>query len=290
MFERYTEKARRAVFFARYEASQFGSEFITTEHLLLGILRDNKELIRQLLSDVEFEAVRAEMEKKAKPDKSIPVSVDLPLSEDAKDALRYGADEAERLNSQHIGTEHLLLALMRDDHFPSAKLLAQFGTNLESLRKRVESLPPITNVAPPVELRERVVDSVCPYRETVRALTAEIHGRKRNAEELRNVVVQLKSQNFYWERKLWQSRDVVYEKNGKRFSFDTSLAKGKSKVILVKGGWKKDSCAICQWELFQTEDAAHGTGYTNGKDWVCEECYWRFIATDYFGSAYSDIT
>jgi hypothetical protein len=97
-------------------------------------------------------------------------------------------------------------------------------------------------------------------------------------------------QPWYWERKLWQARDVVYERNGKRFSFDTSLAKDESKFLLVKGGWKKDLCAVCGWELFETDDSTHGTGCTNGKDWVCEECHQRFIAGDYFGSAYSDIT
>jgi ATP-dependent Clp protease ATP-binding subunit ClpC len=60
MFERYTEKARRAVFFAPYEASQFLSEYIDTEHLLLGIMRDNKELVRQILPNADFEsAVRS---------------------------------------------------------------------------------------------------------------------------------------------------------------------------------------------------------------------------------------
>jgi hypothetical protein len=107
---------------------------------------------------------------------------------------------------------------------------------------------------------------------------------------VRSIVTRLKSQPYLWERNLWQARDVVYEQNGKRFSFDTTLAKGESKFILVKGGWKKDFCTVCQWGLFETDDAAHGTGYTNGKDWVCEECYRRFVAGDYFGSAYEEIT
>jgi len=292
MFERYTEKARRAVFFARYEASQFGSEFIAPEHLLLGILRDDKQLIRQVLPNVEFESVRLAIEKRAKPsDVRVPVSVDLPLSEDSKLVLKYGMEEADLLNSRHIGTEHLLLALMRDKEFPSAKLLTQFGASLESLRKRVEELPPRTDHAASPQLRQRVLDSVREYRRTLLTpLTVEIHGKKRNLEEIRGLVTRLKMQPWYWERKLWQALDVVYERNGKRFSFDTSLAKDESKFLLVKGGWKKDLCAVCGWELFETDDSTHGTGCTNGKDWVCEECHQRFIAGDYFGSAYSDIT
>src|SRR5438067_5965918 len=133
MSERYTEKARRTVFFARYEASQFGSEFITTEHLLLGILRDDKELVRQVLPKVDFESVRLRVERHAESSKiKYPVSVDLPLADDAKRALTYAMEEADRLKSRHIGTEHLLLGLIRDKEFPSAKLLDEFDASLES--------------------------------------------------------------------------------------------------------------------------------------------------------------
>lgn len=291
MFERYTEKARRAVFFARYEASQFGSECIETEHLLLGILRDNKELVQQILPKVDFESVRRDVEKGATPGIQVPTSVDLPLSEHAKLALTYAMEEADHFNSKRIGTEHLLLGLLRNDEFASAKLLAPFGATLESLRKRVEALPPQMDVVSSARLPQRLIDSV---RESRRApltpLTLEIHGKKWNLEEVRSVVARLKSQPYQWERKLWQARDVVYEKNSKRFSFDTSLAKDESKFVLVKGGWKKDYCAVCQWELYETDDAAHGSGYTNGKDWVCEECHRRFVDADYFGSAYDEIT
>lgn len=83
---------------------------------------------------------------------------------------------------------------------------------------------------------------------------------------------------------------MVYERNGKAVFARYVLAKDESKFVLVKSGWKKDYCAVCQWELYETDDAAHGTGYTNGKDWACEECHRRFVAADYFGPAYSDIT
>lgn len=283
MFERYTEKARRAVFFARYEASQFGSRFISTEHLLLGIVRDDKAVVRQLLLNVEYESARHEIQGHTEQSKAtIPTNVDLPLSDDAKQALKFAAEEAERLNCRHIGTEHLLLALMRDNEVPSAKLLAQFGATLESLRTRVEALPGRL-LASEFATQYRRVPLPAPN-------SVEVHGKKLNLEEVRDRVKRLKSQPYYWERKLWQMRDVVYERNGKRFSFDTSLAKEESKFVLVKGAWKKDYCAVCQWELYETDDAVHGSGYTNGKDWACEECYRRFLVEDYFGSAYSDMT
>ena len=281
MFERYTEGARRTVFFALYEARSFGCANIDTEHLLLGILRDDKMLVRQILLKMDYESAHQEIAGRS--DISKPTaSAELPLSNDAKLALAYGAEEAERLNSNRIGTEHLLLGLLRDKKFASAKLLAQSGANLESLRKRIEALPG----------RALANEFITQYRRfhSPPPSTVEIHGKKRNVDEVRSVVVRLKSQNYYWERTLWETRDVVYEKDGKRFSFDTSLAKDQSKFILVKAGWKQDYCAVCRWELFETDDATHGTGYTNGKEWICQERHGRFIARDYFESAYSDIT
>jgi hypothetical protein len=105
-----------------------------------------------------------------------------------------------------------------------------------------------------------------------------------------SVARRLKQNAFFWERKTWQPRDVVYERNGKRFSFDVSLAQDSERFLLVKGGWKRDHCVVCGWELFESEDPAHGAGFTNGSAWACEECYRRFIETDYFSSAYSDLT
>src|SRR6266851_10038573 len=135
MFERYTESARRVVFFARYEASNFGSPSIDTEHLLLGLLREDKEVVRHVLLRADFDALRQEVTSRIKPGpKSIPTNVDLPLSEHAKRALRYGAEEADRLNHRPIGTTHLLLGLMRDASFASAESLAHLGAHLESLR------------------------------------------------------------------------------------------------------------------------------------------------------------
>jgi hypothetical protein len=109
-------------------------------------------------------------------------------------------------------------------------------------------------------------------------------------DAIQTMALFLKQHPFYWERRQWQAQDVVYERNGNRFSFDATLAQDSEKFLLVKGGWKKDYCAVCQWELFETDDVSHGIGYTNGAVWVCEDCYHRFIAGDFFSSAYADIT
>jgi hypothetical protein len=91
-----------------------------------------------------------------------------------------------------------------------------------------------------------------------------IHGFKRNAEEVRRNISSLR--RFYWKRKPWKPRDVVITKDGKEVSSDLTLARKSSEFVLVNGGWKKDQCAICGWDLFESEDVSHGTGFTNGKD------------------------
>src|ERR1700722_15853456 len=103
MFERYTEKARRSIFFARWEASRFGSPFIEPEHLVLGLTR---------CTDIIGEALRADVEQRAIKSPPASASVDLPVSKALQQAMHFAAEEADKLGHQHIGVEHLLLGLM----------------------------------------------------------------------------------------------------------------------------------------------------------------------------------
>jgi len=109
MFERYTEKARRVIFFARYEASQFGSPYIETEHLLLGLLRESRAVTAKLLKPDSDFVIRKKIELHYGERKTISTSVDLPLSNESKRVLAYAAEEAERLAHKHIGSERLML-------------------------------------------------------------------------------------------------------------------------------------------------------------------------------------
>jgi catechol 2,3-dioxygenase-like lactoylglutathione lyase family enzyme len=139
MFERYTEKARRVIFFARYEASMFGSPLIETEHLLLGLLREDKALTTRLVgSRASVEAIRCQIEQSTPPREKISTSVDLPLSNESKRVLAYAAEEAERLSHQHIGSEHLALGLLREDKSLGAQLLTQRGATLSTLRNELQ--------------------------------------------------------------------------------------------------------------------------------------------------------
>ena len=136
MFERYTEKARRTIFFARYEASQFGCPYIETEHLLLGVLREDKELAHRFLRDVAaVEEIRRQIESATTVGEKISTSVDLPLSNESKRVLAYAAEEAERLAHKHIGSEHLLLGLLREEKSFAAAILHERGVRISFVRE-----------------------------------------------------------------------------------------------------------------------------------------------------------
>ena len=138
MFERYTEKARRVVFFARYEASQFGSPYIETEHLLLGLLREDKSLTNRFLrSHASVESIRRQIEGHTTIREKVSSSVDLPLSNECKRVLAYAAEEAERLLHKHIGTEHLLLGLLREEKCFAAEILHERGLRLSTVREEL---------------------------------------------------------------------------------------------------------------------------------------------------------
>jgi len=139
MFHKYTEKARRAIFFARYEASQFGSPTIDTEHLLLGLVREDP-LTRLLFPPKAGEDIRAVIEKESPVREKTSTSVDLPLSDPCKRVLAYAAEEAEQMGHQHIGTEHLLLGLLHEQDTLAFRILDQFGFKLDAVREKAASL------------------------------------------------------------------------------------------------------------------------------------------------------
>jgi ATP-dependent Clp protease ATP-binding subunit ClpA len=137
MFERYTEKARRVIFFSRYEASQFGASQIEAEHILLGLIREDKNLTARFFhrSHANVELIRKEIENRTVMRDRISSQIDLPLSEEAKRALSFAAEESETLGNRHIGTEHLLLGLLREENSVAAEILYERGLRLSDIRK-----------------------------------------------------------------------------------------------------------------------------------------------------------
>jgi ATP-dependent Clp protease ATP-binding subunit ClpC len=139
MFERYTEKARRVIFFARYEASQFGAPAIEPEHLLLGLMREDKTLTGRFFprAQVSIESIRKEIEGRTLLREKISTSVELPLAPETKRVLHYAHEESDRLQHRHIGTEHLLLGLLREERSMAAEILYERGLRLNAVRDEI---------------------------------------------------------------------------------------------------------------------------------------------------------
>ncbi|MGD0347919.1 MAG: Clp protease N-terminal domain-containing protein [Terracidiphilus sp.] len=142
MFERYTEKARRVIFFARYEASQYGLPTIETEHLLLGLLREDKALTNRFLrAHASVESIRKQINEHTVIREKVATAVDLPLSNESKRVLAYAAEEAQRLGHKHIGTEHLLLGVLREEKCFAAQILEERGLKLKQIRDELKREP-----------------------------------------------------------------------------------------------------------------------------------------------------
>ncbi len=282
MFERYTEKARRVIFFARYEASRYGSPDINSEHLLLGLLREDKALGRWL-PKTNPETIAQQIDDHSKKRPSTSTSVDLPLSPAGKRILKYAADEADRLSHRQIGTQHLFLGILDEEDCFAAKLMREGGADPATIRPQVAETP------------ERSTSS---FGRSLRGSnpewSIEIHGVRRNAERIHHTVERYRMYNWHWVKRAWTNIDVVVARKTGKVSFDLSLESDSANFELVKGGWKKDRCVVCRWELFESakeEDVSHANGYTNGHEWLCLECYARFWEhPNFFSSTYSDIT
>lgn len=128
MFERYTEKARRVIFFARFEASNYGSPYIETEHLLLGLLREDRALAKWFPGEPNAgPRIRAEIEKRIVRGERFGTEVEVPLSDEGKMVLNLAGDTAEKLGHRWIDTEHLLIGILRVEASLAAQILSARG-------------------------------------------------------------------------------------------------------------------------------------------------------------------
>jgi ATP-dependent Clp protease ATP-binding subunit ClpC len=139
MFGKYTENARRVIFFARYEASQFGSPCIETEHLLLGLIREDKNLTIRFFpkTNAILQDIRKEIEGRTLVREKVSTSVEPPFSEESKRVLNFAAEESERFSHKNIGTEHLLLGLLREEKSIAAEILREYGLQSDMIREEI---------------------------------------------------------------------------------------------------------------------------------------------------------
>ncbi len=141
LWQRFTERARKVVFYAQEEAQKFGEGYVSTEHLLLGLVRESDSVAARVLEKlgVSLSRIRAEVEKQL-PRGDARQSQDMTLTPRAKRVIDLAYDEARNLNNNYIGTEHLLLGLIREGDGLAGRVLAKLGVELEKARREVMAL------------------------------------------------------------------------------------------------------------------------------------------------------
>jgi ATP-dependent Clp protease ATP-binding subunit ClpC len=147
MFERYTDAARRTLFFARYETAELGGMTIEAEHLLLALLRADKGPTPHLfaVADLSYAGARAKIREHLSVREQVPGSVELPFSQHTERILQYATDEADRLDHKYIGTGHLLAGILGEGGSFAAGILRTHGMSVENVRRHVATpLPTIT--------------------------------------------------------------------------------------------------------------------------------------------------
>lgn len=141
MWQRFTERARRVVFFAQEEAGRLGENYVSTEHLLLGLVRESDSVAARILETLGVSAsrVRTEIERQVTKGDG-RTGPDMQLTPRAKRVIDLAYDEARQLNNNYIGTEHLLLGLIRENDGLAGRVLAKFGVDIERTRREVRRL------------------------------------------------------------------------------------------------------------------------------------------------------
>ena len=140
MFEQYTEGARRTICFARYEAGQYGSRYIETEHLLIGLLREDKRLARNVLQRPgAAESIRKEIDAQVVHRERISTSVEIPLSAESRYILRFASASAKKLGHQNVDNVHLLLGILRKEGSVAARILRSYCVGSDTIEQIIEN-------------------------------------------------------------------------------------------------------------------------------------------------------
>jgi len=142
MFNRFTERARKVIILAKEEARRFNHDYIGTEHILLGLIREGEGVAASVLQKlgVSLENIRLEIEKLVQPGPTTQIIGDIPFTPRAKKALELAAEEARSLGHNYIGTEHLLLGLIREGEGVASQVLLNLGLDLNTVRNEVMEL------------------------------------------------------------------------------------------------------------------------------------------------------
>jgi ATP-dependent Clp protease ATP-binding subunit ClpC len=161
-FNRFTERARKVILLAKEEAKRFNHDYIGTEHILLGLVREGEGVAAAVLASfgLSSEKIRIEVEKLVQPGPSTVVSGDLPFTPKAKKVIELAMDEARTLGHNYIGTEHLLLGLIREGEGVASQVLMNLGLELDKVRDEVMNL--LGSEVPGYELGQKVSQAKTP--------------------------------------------------------------------------------------------------------------------------------
>src|SRR6188508_1282450 len=142
MYERFTDRARKVMQLANQEAQRFNHEYIGTEHILLGLVKEGSGVAANVLKnlDVDLRKIRLEVEKIVQSGPDMVTMGKLPQTPRAKKVIEYSMEEARNLNHNYVGTEHLLLGLIREQEGVAAQVLMNLGLKLEDVREEVLNL------------------------------------------------------------------------------------------------------------------------------------------------------
>jgi ATP-dependent Clp protease ATP-binding subunit ClpC len=142
MYERFTDRARKVMHLANQEAQQLCHEYIGTEHILLGLLQEGSGIATQVLQnlDIDLHRVRREVMRIVQRGPDMVTLGKLPPTPRAKKVVEYAIDEARQLNHDHVGTEHVLLGLIREQEGVAAQVLMNLGLSLAALRREILQL------------------------------------------------------------------------------------------------------------------------------------------------------
>ena len=250
MFERYTERARRVLFLAHAEASKAGSHEINTEHLLLAIFREAPDLMKQFVPDATLEKVRRRVRRKMAQEQPVLTGVDIPFGRSAMTVVRYAAEEAGPLGQEHIGCEHLLLAIARVKGSLAAQILGEHGLDIVKARAEMGRT-----------VREQP--------------TVKAWGRLTSSVEAATWAV-----SFQWRERRFEPHDALRNIADHRLALYHGEPFDPAKFVLVKGGWVHFRCTLCSESLYDAEDPTENLGYTNGQEYLCPFCYERFTAPE----------
>ncbi|MCA9193262.1 MAG: AAA family ATPase, partial [Planctomycetales bacterium] len=142
MYERFTDRARKVMQLANQEAQRFNHEYIGTEHILLGLVKEGSGVAANVLKnlDVDLRKIRLEVEKLVQSGPEMVTIGKLPQTPRAKKVIEYSMEEARNLNHNYVGTEHILLGLLREQEGVAAQVLMNLGLKLEDVREEVLNL------------------------------------------------------------------------------------------------------------------------------------------------------